>query len=232
MSRKQQALAYLETDRVRFADMLEPLRRGSADVRYAQADGVLLYERAGEIYMMSARTPAGAEACFAAIPPQALLVGHELWYRQTAAARFGFPEGKVCYQALWPSTTPPPRPQADLRLLPVEQAAWVYAHYSHPFGGVVYMEGVLRRGMLGAYVDGALAGFVGFHDEGSIGMLEVLPRYQRRGLGKALLHGAVRLALERGMIPFGQVFYGNTASLALQKRAGMQVSEPVLFWLM
>lgn len=232
MNTRQRALAYLEKDRLRFADMLEPLRRGSADLLYAQTDGVLLYEREGEIYMMSARTPAGAEACFAAVSQCGLLVGHETWYREEAAARFGFPEGRLCHQVLWPGKLPPPRPRADLRPLPVERAGWVYAHYSHPFGGVEYMEGVLRRGMLGAYVDGALAGFVGFHDEGSIGMLEVLPRYQRRGLGKALLHGAVRLALERGMIPFGQVFCGNDASLTLQRRAGMQVSEPVLFWLM
>ncbi|MFQ7452543.1 MAG: GNAT family N-acetyltransferase [Flavonifractor plautii] len=38
--------------------------------------------------------------------------------------------------------------------------------------------------MLGAFVDGTLAGFAGFHGEGSIGLLEVLPAYRRRGLGK------------------------------------------------
>lgn len=232
MNMEQRALVYLEKDKLLFADMLEPLHRGSADILYAQEDGVLLFERAGAIYMMTARTPAGAGACLDRISSCELLSGHELWYREEAAARFGLPEGQVCYQAVWLERTPPPEPEADLRPLPLELAGWVYDHYSHPFGGVEYMEGVLRRGMLGAYVDGTLAGFVGFHDEGSIGMLEVLPQFRRRGLGKALLHGAVRLALERGSIPFGQVFYGNDASLALQKKAGMQVSGPVLFWLM
>ena len=63
-------------------------------------------------------------------------------------------------------------------------------------------------------------------------MLEVLPQYRRRGVGEALLHGAVRLAIEQGAIPFGQVFSDNAASLALQRRAGMQVTERLLFWLM
>ncbi len=232
MNLEQKALAYLERDRLLFADMLEPLRRGSAELLYVQEDGVLLYEQVGALYLMTARNPAGVEACLRRIPSGALVSGHELWYKEEAAARLSFPEAQVCYQAAWLEREPPPEPEMVLRLLPVERAPWVYEHYSHPFGGVEYMEGVLRRGMLGAYVDGALAGFVGFHDEGSIGMLEVLPQFRRRGVGKALLHGAVRLALERGMLPFGQVFYGNDASLSLQKRAGLQVSGPELFWLM
>ncbi|MFQ9917932.1 MAG: GNAT family N-acetyltransferase [Flavonifractor plautii] len=73
--------------------------------------------------------------------------------------------------------------------------------------------------MLGAFVDGTLAGFAGFHGEGSIGLLEVLPAYRRRGLGEALLRGAVRLALERGAVCLwpGAVSI-NAPSLAPEKR--------------
>ena len=81
------------------------------------------------------------------------------------------------------------------------------------------------------FVDGVLAGFAGFHDEGSIGLLEVLPEYRRRGLGEALLCAAVRLALERGQYAFGQVFTDNRPSLALQRKVGMTVSEDILYWL-
>lgn len=79
---------------------------------------------------------------------------------------------------------------------------------------------------------GAIAGLAGFHEEGSIGMLEVLPAYRRRGVGEALLRGAVRLALERGQYAFGQVFTDNQASLALQRKVGMSVSQERLFWLL
>ena len=51
-------------------------------------------------------------------------------------------------------------------------------------------------------------------------------------LATTLHCAAVRLAMERGIIPFGQVFHDNAASLALQRRAGMQVTEHLLFWLM
>ena len=93
------------------------------------------------------------------------------------------------------------------------------------------MLGAVERGLLGAFVDGAPAGFVGFHDEGSIGMLEVLPEYRRRGLGEALEAGAVRLALSRGQYAFGQVETENAASLALQKKVGLELSDRELFWL-
>lgn len=232
MDKLQNVLARLGEKPVHFADMLEPLRRGSADVLYDGPDGVLMFEREGGVHMMTAQTPEGAEACFQKIQQCELLVGHELWYQEQAAERFDLSEAQLCWQAVWTNPAPPPEPKTQLKLLDSALAPWVYEHYSHPFGGVEYMEGAIQRGMLGAYLDGELAGFVGFHDEGSIGMLEVLPQFQRRGVGLDLLHGAVRLALQQGAIPFGQVFTNNTASLALQKKAGLAVSDDVLFWLM
>ena len=89
----------------------------------------------------------------------------------------------------------------------------------------------MDRGMLGAFVDGKPAGFAGFHIEGAIGMLEVLPPYRRRGIGEALLRGVVSLALSRGQYAYGQVFTDNAPSLALQRKAGMAVSQEILFWL-
>lgn len=232
MEQLEQALAYLGRDPLFYMDMLEPLRRGTAELLYAEEDGVLLCESGG-IHMMSAAGPAAAERCFALLSRCAMLVGHELWYKAEAVRRFGLHEEQICYQAAWLAPDPPAAAPfgGELRLLGEEMAQWVYDHYSHPFGGVAYMQGALRRGMLGAFVDGACAGFAGFHEEGSIGMLEVLPAYRRRGVGEALLRGAVRLALERGQYAFGQVFTDNQASLALQRKVGMSVSRERLFWL-
>ena len=233
MEQLEQALAYLGRDPLFYMDMLEPLRRGTAELLYAEDDGVLLCESGG-IHLMSAAGPAAAERCFALLSRCAMLVGHELWYKAEAARRFGLHEEQICYQAAWLAPEPPAAAPfgGELRLLGEEMAQWVYDHYSHPFGGVAYMQGALRRGMLGAFVDGACAGFAGFHEEGSIGMLEVLPAYRRRGVGEALLRGAVRLALERGQYAFGQVFTDNQASLALQRKVGMSVSQERLFWLL
>lgn len=75
-----------------------------------------------------------------------------------------------------------------------------------------------------------LVGYIGFHEEGSIGMLEVFPEYQRRGIGMALETYIMNLTLERGWIPYGQIIVGNDNSMLLQKKMGLCVSKEQLFW--
>ena len=127
-------------------------------------------------------------------------------------------------------------PAFDGALRPLDRtwAPWILRHYSHAFGGLPYMEEAVRRGVLGAFPTGSNqpAGFVGFHEEGSIGMLEVLPAWRRRGLGELLLRAAVNRALERGALPFAQVIEDNAPSLALQQKAGLTLSGTRMFWLM
>lgn len=233
MASEELALAYLRRKELFYMDMLEPLRRGSAQLLYAADDGVLLYDRLGEVHMLTARDHAALEKMLERMPVCDILVGHELWCKDELAARFGLKTEQICRQAGWTASQPPQAVPFDgsLQLLTPEWAPYVYQHYSHAFGGVAYMEGAIRRGMLGAFVGQTLAGFVGFHSEGTIGMLEVLPAYRRRGLGEVLLRGAVRLALERGQYAFGQVFIDNAPSLALQQKVGMSVSDEILYWL-
>jgi len=234
MDSSEAARVFLAENTLLHINMLEILRRGSGDILYAGPDGVLLRDRQSEAYFMAS---AGAESdgrLLDLLPGDTgLFVGHHLRYKGEAARRFRLREEQICYQAAWmrPELPAAPEISGTLCLLDRSHAAYVYEHYSHPFGGVAYVEKVIERGMVGAFVDGVLAGFAGFHDEGSIGLLEVLPEYRRRGLGEALLCAAVRLALERGQYAFGQVFTDNRPSLALQRKVGMTVSEDILYWL-
>ena len=227
------ALAFLNRNRLLYLDMLEPIRRGTAELLYTGADGVLLYDRLAEAHMLGADTPQALERMLPLMEGCTILTGHQLWYKDRLAARFGLTCEQICYQAAWlEETSPAPLPFGGaLRLLDRSWAPWVYDHYSHAFGGVAYMEGAIDRGMLGAFVDGKPAGFAGFHIEGAIGRLEGRPPYRRRGIGEALLRGVVSLALSRGQYAYGQVFTDNAPSLALQRKAGMAVSQEILFWL-
>lgn len=236
MNPKDMALSFLERDRILHINMLEVLRRGSARILYAGPDGVLLFEQGCGGHMLAAE-PAAADRLLDLVPGDCdVFVGHDMAYFQAVAERFGLTDSQICFSAAYLGQSPLSVPEfgGELRLLGPEWARWVYEHYSHAFGGVAYIEAAADRGMLGAFLDGAKepAGFVGFHEEGSIGMLEVLPAYRRRGLGEILQRAAVNLALERGAYPFGQVFDDNTASLALQKKVGMTLSRTRMFWLM
>ena len=229
------ALARLNRDRALYANLLEVLRRGSARVCWAGERGILLYDEASGAWMMSAADQAAAGELLALVSGGCdLFVGHEMFYLRSAEARLGFSAKQICYSALYPGVEPLAVPAFDgtVRRLGPEWAPWLVEHYENDFGGLPYMQGALRRGMLGAFLEGERepAGFVGFHEEGSIGLLEVLPHRRRLGLGEILQRSAVNLALERGQLAFGQVFYTNTASLTLQRRVGMELSEGRMFW--
>jgi len=228
----EKALAWLDRDRLYYVNLLEVLRRGSGELLAAEDRGVVVYDRSSGSYMFALEE--GGEDLLELIPRDAELVtGHAMWALPILEERWGTCERMEVRSAAWLRPEPPAPPvfPGELRMLDESWAPWAAAHYSNNFGGVAYMEGVARRGLLGAFVDGRPAGFVGFHDEGSIGMLEVLPEYRRRGLGAALELAAIRVALSRGQYAFGQVEAGNAASLTLQRSLGLEVSERSLFWL-
>lgn len=55
MSLNETALACLNRNRLLYLNMLEVLRRGSAELLYAGEGGVLLYDRGSGAYMLTAR---------------------------------------------------------------------------------------------------------------------------------------------------------------------------------
>ena len=55
------ALAFLNRNRLLYLDMLEPIRRGTAELLYTESDGVLLYDRLAEAHMLGADTPQALE---------------------------------------------------------------------------------------------------------------------------------------------------------------------------
>ena len=233
MTQKEIALARLTGNRLLYIDMLEVLRRGTAQIRRAGPDGVLLYDPPSEVWFLDAETPAALDEMLHMLDGCVILTGHQMWYKDKLAAHFGFQTEQICRQSAWLSPQPPVVPSFDgeLRWLDRSWAVWTEEHYSHSFGGVSYMEDAIDRGMLGAFVDGQPAGFIATHIEGSMGMLEVLPEYRRRGIGEALLLAMTASCLERGIYPYGQVWADNDPSLALQRKVGMTLSEELLFWL-
>ncbi len=95
-----------------------------------------------------------------------------------------------------------------------------------------YLKNRLQAGALtGLYLNGALCGFVGLHNAGSMGFLQVLPEYRRRGFAGLLLAQLINNQLSCGAVPFGHVVTGNTASEQLLASFGfIRCSLPAI-WL-
>ncbi|MBR3003528.1 MAG: GNAT family N-acetyltransferase, partial [Lachnospiraceae bacterium] len=76
-----------------------------------------------------------------------------------------------------------------------------------------------------------MVGYVGEHLEGSIGMLYVFPEFRKRGLAYEMQAFMINRAIDKGSIPFGQIYEDNAASLALSHKMGLTFSGSMLYWL-
>jgi len=98
--------------------------------------------------------------------------------------------------------------------------------------GADYLKKRLEDGELfGGFADSQLAGFVGIHAEGSMGMLQVFDQYRGRGYGAALTSHAVNHQLAQGVVPFEQIGTDNKASLAIAQKLGFLLSTDKMYWL-
>ena len=234
MRELEMAADYLARQGLRCVDMLELLRRDSGSVRYAGRDGLLLWDKESGAWFLSARSEEDLNRALALIPREARLATcHEDWYLDAVERHLGL-KGGAFFQSVWTKEQPPELPpfQGELRRLGPEWAERVAEAYCQTFGDVDYILGAIDRGMLGLFDGEKLAGFIGVPAEGSLGMLEVLPPYRRRGYGLVLQLAIIRAALAEGRYAYGQVAEHNAASLALQQKAGMTVCPEKIYWFM
>lgn len=123
------------------------------------------------------------------------------------------------------------KPAAEIRRLTLDELAFVRSVY-RTVDDEDYIRDRIEKGwMYGAFVDGVLAGFAGMHTEGGLGLLEVLPEYRKRHIGKALETYLINLSLEQGMTPYGQVAEDNEASRKLQESLGLCFSRQKVYWM-
>ncbi len=229
---REQALSYLESNPLSHIDMIVVIKRGSAKILYAGRDGVLLREKDAGAYMMSVTDPEIGLALLSRLDSGDLFCLHQEYLCGPAQDRFGPLDTLTCYQAVYTGREPPViQSGLEIRRLDVSYLDILYRHYNrHADAG--YLEQRLSCGaMYGGFIDGRLCGFVGTHDEGSMGILHILDECRGQGFGAALECFMIHRILEEGGVPFAQVSVDNAVSLRLQQRLGLTVSTDRLFWL-
>lgn len=108
-----------------------------------------------------------------------------------------------------------------------EKRAWVSSYIE---------ERIAAKEMFGAFFvseagTNMLAGYIGKHAEGSIGMLTVFPEFRRHKIAMALETYMINRELELGYTPYGQVREDNTASIAMQEKMNLYFSKSPIYWL-
>ena len=164
------ALQYLNRDYMHNLDMIECLRRDLYDVVYAAEDGVLIRDKLDGYTHMLACRDAEAATRIAKLTQSGcgLFVAHQADTVEPLRELLDFDEASECWQAIYLKDTPLPVGDFDIRRLDLSYAPFVAEHYNGP-DCLEYMQWQINDGaMLGAFVDGELAGFIGRHDQGGI----------------------------------------------------------------
>ena len=166
------AAEYLASEPVGNADLLEMLRRGTADVLYCTQHALAMHERVSGAAVLCAETEREARAALEHLPHTGLYVAHGALCARLLREETGCTGGQKCRQARYLRPVPPaPVPGVELRILDESHTDLVFEHYHMAPGRDYVAERLAAGAMTGAFLDGVLAGFIGIHEEGSIGML-------------------------------------------------------------
>ena len=222
---------FMRADPVLYADMEAYLRSGEWQIAYESPTALWLCRSRGGLHAVAAFDPDEARRLLADVPLADMLVLRGCAGLRELAAERGFNGCTPCRQSVYDAEEPPSvRAEVTIRHPDAADFPQVAGSY-----GMVD-EAALRADFdgpdfLGAYLDGAFVGYVGVHGEGSMGLLHVFPPYRRRGYAEALVAALIERRLRRGWIPFAQILADNEASLQLQRKLGLRLSDGLLYWM-
>ncbi len=244
--KKQKAIRKLSLHKREHIHIMEMLRRGKGELLYDKEEDVLTYDRESGTFYMTASTVEGAYRLVEQLRKTLLLppengaicpgersewfVVNQEYLKEMLIDTFGAEDFGTCIQACYTSREALPVKHKDIRRLDLSHLDYLEAHYE--YGDREYLLDRLQAGtMYGAFVEDRLAGFIGLHDEGSMGLLYVEEEYRRRGLGASLEAYLINRQRELDWTPYCHIMENNRESLALQEKLGLYLSSGKLWWL-
>lgn len=232
--RLMQCRRALLEDKLHHMDMAELIFREKAELLYHDGEGTLLREQKGGTLMLSVKNrEAGARIldrylAFGGEKPK-LLTAKQAFMEALIAERLHMKVSTCDIQAVYTRREAPAGKPQDIRQLSAKHLEIVRQHYE--LADEAYLLDRLAGGaMFGIFVEDRLAGFIGEHTEGGMGMLTVFPAYRRRGLGTALERFLIQQTLQKGYTPFCHIVEGNEASMKLQEKLGLCMAREKVWW--
>ena len=225
------ALEYLNNDYLLNVSITDPIKRNTAEVIYAAQDCVMVRDKNSNVIMLQTENLELAERLLDSLPKSVThIVAHNISLAELIENKLGYKRRVPCNQAVY-SKQPFAMEDCELeiRLMQEVDAKEASAMY---FDSVDYAADHIRRGLVyGGYHNGKIAAMIGRHYEGSMGLLVVKEAYRRRGFGEIMEKFLINSLLEKRLTPYCQIIEGNTASLNLQRKLGLDISENMLYWM-
>lgn len=146
------AAEYLASEPVGNADLLEMLRRGTADVLYCTQHALAMHERVSGAAVLCAETEREARAALEHLPHTGLYVAHGALCARLLREETGCTGGQKCRQARYLRPVPPaPVPGVELRILDESHTDLVFEHYHMAPGRDYVAERLAAGAMTGAF---------------------------------------------------------------------------------
>lgn len=228
---KEQLIKQLSEKKRSYIHMMENLARGKGEILFSEGKNILIYDRSCRLCMMTAESREDGERLLAFAPAETeLFVTSQEFMNEPVCNRFSFVVYHECYQACYTRREALPVRHRDIRILDMEALEYVKQHYET--GAEGYLENrILNGAMYGAFAENKLVGFIGTHDDGSMGFLYVEEAYRRRGIGESLEAYNINRQREAGYTPYCHIIAGNEGSMHLQERLGLYLSKDTIWWL-
>lgn len=232
---KNWIISYLMSDYLLHVDMIEGLKRNSAVVVDYTENGVLLYNQLADAFMISAINQDTYVKLVKnnSIGNSSAIVAHQAFYVEDLVNSFKYTSQKKCWQFVYLSNINLNYSNRNLiiKVLTVDNLDFVY-YYSLKMSKSYLLERLETQNIYGAYKDNNLVGFIGVHQDGSIGLLEVIEPFRRQGIATSLVSFMTNLLLKEGHTPYAQAIEGNTGTLRIcMKTMYHRLLNQFIYWL-
>lgn len=233
---KDSIVRYLQKNEILYAEMLEVYRRGNCEILYEENDGILIYDYTSHEYLATASTEAGAKDILLKIPTDyEMLIVHDDVFLSLENIDFKYAEKLVFYNYVYEKRSEYKifDNNLEFKILDDSFISFVKEHYSvKSLCNDTYIKSRIKEGMLGAFINDTIVGFIGMHDNGAMGMLEVLEAYRGKRIGMLLQMKYTNYLLEKkyaGAI-YSQVYQNNEVSMHLQNKLLLRKSDKPSYW--
>ncbi len=228
--RKQSLIRRLSKDKRNNIHIMEALSRGTGEILYWEKQNVLVWNSEAATCMALMQEESSCTDILDRLSAETKWIVVSQEFLKDKLIESGWEKFGDCSQYLYTAKVTLPVRYKEIRILTEADIAYVAAHYEQ--GDEDYIAERIQAGaMYGAFSEGRQIGFIGIHDEGSMGMLYVEEAFRRQGVGASLEAYCVNRCLEKGWIPYGQVMEGNVCSEHLQEKLGLYRAAKNIYWL-
>ncbi len=236
MTNDEKIESYAKENPLLYADVLECVKKGSARVEYAEADGILLAEKDSDIYMFACKSEGAGLRILANLPRErlveksALIVSHGAISDACIKTVYPVQSETPCYQAVYEKETIAPVGNLTYAFPTDEQLARIIEVYDRESPENLRLLHIRKQIICAHNEQGEWVGFIGRHPEGSMGLLLIFPEQRNKGYAFALETYLIQTILKEGRLPYAHIVEDNVASLHLQRKLGFSVASEKVVW--